>query len=150
MRAVVQRILSGSVEVNGTVVGKCGVGLCLLVAVHRDDEEANARKMAQKIVNLRVFNDSEGRINLSALDLQGQGAPCGILAVSNFTVYGDASRSRRPSFTESAPFEVGKSIFEYLLQGLGSSGLPVETGEFGADMKVSLVNDGPVTIIVET
>ncbi len=136
-------------SVEGRVIGKCEKGLCLLVAVHRDDDEVKVRKLAEKIVNLRIFNDAEGKMNLSLLDLKQAGIDCGILAVSNFTVYGDASKSRRPSFTESASFDAGKRHFDGFVEFLRGSGLPVETGEFGADMQVSLVNDGPVTLIVE-
>ena len=149
MRAVVQRVTGAQVEIEGKVVGKCGHGLCLLVAVHREDDESRARKLAEKIVNLRIFSDDEGKMNLSLLDLSSRGTAVGILAISNFTVYGDCSKSRRPSFTASAPFEAGKSLFDGFLVALSASGIPVETGEFGADMQVSLVNDGPVTLVVE-
>ena len=149
MRAIVQRVLSAKVEIEGREVGAISVGLCVLAAVHRDDDEAKVRKLADKLVNLRIFSDADGKMNLSLLDLQAAGKPCGVLAVSNFTVYGDASKSRRPSFGESAGYETGKLLFDRFLAFLKESGLPIETGEFGGDMQVSIVNDGPVTVIVE-
>jgi D-tyrosyl-tRNA(Tyr) deacylase len=144
MRAVVQRVVSASVVVDGAMVGSCGRGLLLLVGVHREDSRLNAEKLAAKIAHLRIFNDEAGKMNLSLLEVGGS-----VLAVSNFTVYGDASKSRRPSFTESAPFEVGRELFEEFVELLRGQGLGVETGVFGADMQVSLVNDGPVTVVVD-
>jgi D-tyrosyl-tRNA(Tyr) deacylase len=150
MRAVVQRVSRASVAIDGQIVGECGAGLCVLVAAHREDDEAKIRKMADKLLNLRIFNDAEGKMNLSILDKVSEGLPYGFLVVSNFTVYGDASKSRRPSFIESAGFDLGKLHFDRLLEELRKSGLPVGTGVFGGDMSVDLVNDGPVTLIVET
>ncbi len=158
MRAIVQRVSSASVSVDGQVVGRCGLGLLVLVGVHRDDCGDNAGKLAQKIVNLRIFSDEAGKMNLSLLDLtrgsrvQGPGSEGdgpGILAVSNFTVYGDVSKNRRPSFIESAGFEQGRLLFERFVEELRSSGLGVGTGVFGAHMEVALVNDGPVTLTVD-
>ena len=146
MRAIIQRILSASVAVDGEVVGQCTHGLLLLVGIHRDDTEAEAKKLAEKVAGLRIFNDPEGKMNLSLKDFDPY---LEVLAVSNFTVYGDARKQRRPSFMESAPFEAGKALFDHFLSCLKSEGIHVETGEFGANMQVSLVNDGPVTIVVD-
>ncbi|MFZ4506722.1 MAG: D-aminoacyl-tRNA deacylase [Fimbriimonas sp.] len=148
MRAIVQRVLWSKVVVDSQIVGKSPKGFLLLVAVHRADMEADARKLAEKILNLRIFNDSEGKMNLSILQLANGDEPVGILAVSNFTVYGEAT-GRRPSFTNSAPYERGKELFKVFLDALRLSPIPIETGVFGADMEVTLANDGPVTVIVE-
>ena len=144
MKAVVQRVSSAQVVVGGAVVGKCGVGLLALVAAHKNDTERDARKMADRVAGLRIFNDEAGKMNLA---LREVGA--GVLAVSNFTVYGDAARNRRPSFIEAAPYEQGERLFNLFVQELRNLGYPVETGVFGAHMDVSLVNDGPVTVILE-
>jgi len=126
----------------------------LLVGVHRNDTEAEARKLADKIANLRIFNDPEGKMNLALKDFPSKDAPTpmleyDVLAVSNFTVYGDAGKSRRPSFTASAPFEQGRALFDRLVAELRALGVDVQTGVFGAHMEVSLINDGPVTVIVD-
>ncbi len=121
----------------------------LLVGIHREDDLADVEKLATKIANLRLFNDVAGKINLSILEVM-ESRPASILAISNFTVYGDVAKNRRPSFVDSAPFERGKELFDLLLLGLAATGVPVDTGVFGADMQVSLVNDGPVTVIVDT
>ena len=146
MRAIIQRVLSASVAVDGKVVGQCGNGLMLLVGIHRDDSEAESKKMAEKIAGLRIFNDLEGKMNLGLKDFDPF---LEVLAISNFTVYGDARKQRRPSFMESAPFEPGKALFDLIISFLMQEGIQVETGEFGADMQVSLVNDGPVTIVLD-
>lgn len=146
MRAIIQRVLSASVEVEGKVIGQCGHGLLLLVGVHRDDTPAEAKKLAEKIAGLRIFNDSEGKMNLSLQDFDPK---LEVLAVSNFTVYGDARKQKRPSFMESAPFELGKELFDAFVVEINKLGIKVETGEFGADMNVSLVNDGPVTLVLD-
>ncbi len=151
MRAVVQRVSSASVEVEGVVVGSCQGGLLLLVAVHREDTEQDARKLADRVVGLRIFNDGEGKLNLSLAQSNEQDqANRGILAVSNFTIYGDATKSRRPSFMASAPYEAGKALFEVFLAELKNFGARVETGQYGTDMRVHSINDGPVTLILET
>ncbi len=150
MRAVVQRVRSAYVTVEGTVIGSCGLGLCLLVAAHRDDTDADAAKLALKVANLRIFSDLEGKMNVSLLDLKEMAQEVGILAVSNFTVLGDATKQRRPSFTQAAPFDEGKRLFDTFVEHLRSHGLDVKTGVFGAHMEVALVNDGPVTLILET
>ena len=160
MRAVVQRVSMATVRVDGREVGRCGRGLLLLVGVHRDDTADDAAGLAAKVANLRVFADGAGRTNLSILDVPlGERDPVGgqptaweyeVLAVSNFTVLGDARKSRRPSFTASAPFEIAEVRFEEFVGGLRTLGIDVQTGVFGANMEVALVNDGPMTLVVET
>ena len=132
--------------INKEVVGQCTHGLLLIVGIHREDTVAEAKKMAEKIAGLRIFNDIEGKMNLSIRDIEPQG---NILAISNFTVFGDARKQRRPSFMDSASFEPGKVLFDQFLSNLQAEGISVQTGEFGADMQVSLVNDGPVTIVLD-
>lgn len=148
MRAVIQRVSKASVSVDGQVVGHCGNGLLLLVAAHKEDLEQNAQRLAQKTATLRIFNDQAGKMNLALADLPPQTDPQ-ILAVSNFTVYGDASSQRRPSFVQAAPYAEGERLFNRFVEHLRAQGLTVQTGQFGADMKVELVNDGPVTLILD-
>ena len=116
----------------------------MLVGVHKDDTNAEAKKLAEKVVGLRIFNDPEGKMNLSLQDFDPK---LEILAISNFTVYGDAKSQRRPSFMNSAPFELGKQLFDQFVAEIRALGITIETGEFGADMQGSVVNDGPVTIV---
>jgi len=145
MRAIVQRVTRASVrDKDGDHFACIDEGLLLLVGVHKDDTDAEAKRLADKIANLRVFNDSDGKMNISLLDSPGHDA----LAVSNFTVYGDTKKSRRPSFTESAPYDRGRELFDRFVSHLRSLGFKVPTGVFGADMAVELVNDGPVTVVV--
>ncbi|HYZ28981.1 MAG TPA: D-aminoacyl-tRNA deacylase [Thermoleophilaceae bacterium] len=139
MRAVVQRVASASVEVDGERVAGIGRGLLVLLGVHEADDEAVADRMADKLLALRIFEDDEGRMNLSVRDAGGA-----ILCVSNFTVYGDARRGNRPSFTAAAPPEQARELYERVRERLGAQG-----GVFGAHMQVDLVNDGPVTLVVE-
>ena len=146
MRSIIQRVLSASVTVDGKVIGQCDQGLLLLVGIHNDDTPVVVKKMAEKVAGLRIFNDPDGKMNLSLQDFDPN---LEILAISNFTVYGDARKQRRPSFMNSAPFELGKSLFEEFIEQLRALDIRVDTGEFGADMKVSLVNDGPVTIVLD-
>lgn len=147
MRVIIQRVASASVSVDGEMVGSCGQGLLLLVGIHRDDEASSLKKLVDKVTNLRIFNDADGKMNLSLLDLpEGER---GILAVSNFTVYGNTEKSRRPSFSESAGFERANELFAQFVTALKETGIPVGTGVFGADMQVSLVNDGPVTLVLD-
>lgn len=149
MRAVVQRVFSASVEVEGKIVGRCGRGLLVFAGARHSDTENEAEKMADRILGVRIFNDEQGKINLSLRDLLSRDEQVGVLAISNFTVYGDASKNRRPSFVEAAPYERGEALFSQLLKELGKSGCSVETGVFGADMKVAAENDGPVTLIID-
>lgn len=148
MKAVVQRVSRASVVVDGRVVGRCGPGLLVLAAAHREDTEANAKKLADRVIGLRIFNDEAGKMNLALAAIPETSEP-NILAVSNFTVYGETSKNRRPSFIESAPYEEGRLMFDAFVEELRHLGARVETGEFGAHMDVELVNDGPVTVIVE-
>jgi len=144
MRAVVQRVRKASVSVGGEVVGAIGPGLVVLLGVKTGDTEAEAKWLANKIANLRIFSDQEGKFNLSALDVGGEA-----LVVSQFTLYGDARKGRRPSFIEAAPPEVAEPLVEKFVEFLRAKGLKVETGRFGAIMLVEIHNDGPVTIILE-
>ncbi len=144
MRAIVQRVSSASVIVDGRVVGTCGVGFVVLVAAMRTDMVANAEKMADRVRGLRIFNDEAGKMNLALADVGGS-----VLAISNFTVAGDANKNRRPSFVDAAPYEEGRHLFDGFVEALRRMGVTVETGEFGAHMDVELVNDGPATVILE-
>lgn len=145
MRANVQRVLSAEVRVEGAVVGACGIGLLVFVAAHKDDTDKDANKMADRIAGIRIFNDAEGKMNLALKDVGGS-----VLAVSNFTLYGEAMKSRRPSFLQAASYERGAELFNEFVSLLRGLGIIVETGVFGADMQVSLVNDGPVTLSLDT
>jgi D-aminoacyl-tRNA deacylase len=151
MRAIVQRVSMASVRVDGKEVGRCGRGLLLLVGVHKDDTPSQAKKMAEKVLNLRIFNDAEGKMNLAIADfpLQDGGFELDVLAISNFTVYGDAKKNRRPSFADSASFDLGRELFDAFVKELRGLGVATQTGVFGAHMDVSLVNDGPVTVILD-
>ncbi len=146
MRAIVQRVAWARVTVDARIVGKCGPGLLLLVGAHKDDADLNAEKLADRVVKMRIFNDAEGKMNLA---LVPGGAEPQILAISNFTVYGDAGAGRRPSFIAAAPYEEGKLLFDHFVASLRALGLVVDTGEFGAHMHVELLNDGPVTLVVD-
>ncbi len=145
MRIVLQRVTRASVTVDGRVAGEIGPGLVVLVAVGREDSSATTVSMAEKIVNLRIFNDDQGKMNRSLLDAGGA-----ILAVSQFTLYADARGGRRPSFLLAAPPELGKALYEEFVAALRALGVRVETGVFQAHMSVDLVNDGPVTILVDS
>ena len=145
MRAVVQRVSNGSVSIDGKIVGKIGKGLVILLGIRNGDTEADAKFLADKCVNLRIFTDENGKFNLSALDVKGE-----LLAVSQFTLYGNTRKGRRPSFVEAAPPEISEPLYEKFVENLRKSGLKVATGEFGAMMLVEINNDGPVTIIVES
>ncbi len=144
MRVVLQRVAEASVTVEGRVAGSIGHGLLLLVAFTAGDGDAQVDWMAEKIAGLRVFLDEEGRMNRGLADVQGA-----VLVVSQFTLYGDTRKGRRPSFIHAAPTEVAEPLYNRFVEALGTHDLPVATGEFGAMMQVSLVNDGPVTLILE-
>jgi len=145
MRVVAQRVSSASVDVGGETVGAIGKGLLLLVGVTHDDTEADAKWMADKIAGLRIFEDGDGKMNLSVLEVGGS-----VLSVSQFTLYGDCRKGRRPNFMEAARPELAEPLYETLNRMLREQGLTVETGRFGAMMEVRLVNDGPVTLILDT
>jgi D-tyrosyl-tRNA(Tyr) deacylase len=145
MRAVVQRVSRCKVTVDGRVVGEIGPGLLVLLGVGKADAEAAADYLAEKIAGLRIFEDAAGKMNLSALDTRGE-----VLVVSQFTLYGDVRRGKRPSFDAAARPEEARKLYEYFVQKIRATGLRCETGEFQAMMQVELVNDGPVTIIVDS
>jgi len=145
MRAVVQRVSRASVTADGRTTGEIGPGLMVLVAVGKEDTVATASAMAEKVANLRIFGDDAGKINRSLLDTGGAA-----LAVSQFTLYGDARGQRRPSFIQAAPRELGKALYEEFVRALQALGVRVETGVFQAHMSVELVNDGPVTILLDS
>lgn len=146
MRAVLQRVSHASVRVDGQVVGSIEHGLLALVGVAPTDQQPQVDWMARKIANLRIFEDSEGRMNRSVLDTGG-----GVLAISQFTLYGDVRKGRRPSFVGAAQPEHAEPLYRSLLSSLQGQGIPtVQAGVFGASMEVSLCNDGPVTLILDT
>ena len=144
MRVVVQRVKQASVSAEGRVVGAIGHGLMLLVGIRTGDTEAEAQWMASKIATLRIFDDDAGKLNRSVLDVGGSA-----LVVSQFTLYGDARKGRRPSYTEAAPPEVAEPLIRRLVELLEGEGVPVQTGVFRAHMLVEIQNDGPVTILLE-
>ena len=141
MRALIQRVSEASVTVDGEVIGEIGPGLLILVCAMQGDTDAQADKLATKIAKLRIFKDEADKMNLSLLDTGG-----GALVVSQFTLAADTSRGNRPGFSTAAPPEEGERLYEYFARAVAEQGIPVATGRFGADMAVSLVNDGPVTI----
>jgi D-tyrosyl-tRNA(Tyr) deacylase len=145
MRAVLQRVTHARVVVDGKIMGEIGAGLAVLMAVGRDDLSATATSMAEKIVNLRIFSDDQGKMNRSVLDTGGA-----ILAVSQFTLYGDARGQRRPSFIQAAPPDLGKTLYDEFVLALRATGVRVETGVFQTHMSVELTNDGPVTILLDS
>jgi D-tyrosyl-tRNA(Tyr) deacylase len=145
MRAVIQRVSHASVEVEGEITGEIGDGLLVLLGVAREDTEAEADYLAEKITNLRIFNDEQGKMNRSLLDTGGA-----MLVVSQFTLYGDAKRGRRPSYTDAAEPEKANALYQYFVERVRSLSLRVETGVFRAMMKVSLTNEGPVTILIDS
>ena len=149
MRLVIQRVSEARVVVDGEVVGEIGRGLLVLVGVHREDTEQDAVYLADKTVNLRIFEDEQGKMNKSLLELVEAGEADGVLAVSQFTLYGDVRKGRRPSFAAAALPERAEPLFERYVEALRRHLERVETGHFGAKMQVHLVNDGPVTLIIE-
>jgi D-tyrosyl-tRNA(Tyr) deacylase len=145
MRAVVQRVSRAKVTVEGRVTGETGPGLMILLGVGKEDTSAVAASMAEKLANLRIFEDSAGKMNLSLLEVKG-----GALVVSQFTLYGDARGQRRPSFISAAPPDMAKKLYEEFCDALRNLDVPVGTGIFQAMMSVELVNEGPVTILVDS
>ena len=144
MKSVIQRVTSANVVVNSKLVGEIGRGILVLLGVEKGDSEVQADWLVEKIVNLRIFEDQNGKMNLSVQDLGGS-----LLVVSQFTIAGNCDKGRRPSFDSAAPPEEGKRLYEYFVESVRRSGLAVATGIFQADMQVSLVNDGPVTFVLE-
>ena len=144
MRCLIQRTSGAGVEIADRIAGEIGKGLVILVCAMRNDAEANAVQLAKKVANLRIFADDAGKMNRSLIDIGGQA-----LVVSQFTLAADTSRGNRPGFSAAADPERGNKLYEQFCAELRGYGIPVETGEFGADMKVNLTNDGPVTIWLE-
>ncbi|HEY8311649.1 MAG TPA: D-aminoacyl-tRNA deacylase [Gemmatimonadaceae bacterium] len=144
MRVVLQRVSRASVTVGGGVIGEIGAGLLLLVAFAHGDTAAETEWMADKVAGLRVFGDADGKMNRSVSEISGS-----VLVVSQFTLYGDSRKGRRPSFVDAARPEIAVPLYDAFITFLRASGIQVATGEFGADMKVELVNDGPVTLVLD-
>ena len=145
MRTIVQRVTCSKVQVDGQTTGEIGPGLCVLVGVTHEDDAGDVAWMAEKLANLRIFEDEAGKMNRSVTDVGGS-----ILVVSQFTLYGDARKGRRPSFTMAAPPGQAEKLYGALVLALKNMGLPVQTGVFQAMMQVSLCNDGPVTLILDS
>jgi D-tyrosyl-tRNA(Tyr) deacylase len=145
MRAVIQRVAQASVEVGGEVIGRIGRGLLVLLGVTSEDGPAEAEWMADKLLGLRIFEDPAGKFNDSVIDIGGA-----VLVVSQFTLYADTRKGRRPSFTAAAPPTVAEPLYEQVVQAIARRGVPVGSGRFGASMQVALVNDGPVTIVLDS
>ena len=145
MRAVVQRVREASVTTGDAEVGRVACGLAVLVGVGQDDTEEDVKYLSRKIAGLRIFEDAEGKMNLSVLDTGGS-----ILLISQFTLYGDCRKGRRPSFTSAADPDRAETLYEKLADALRTRGLEVETGEFKAEMKVHIFNDGPVTLLLDS
>jgi len=144
MRAVVQRVNQAQVRVENKVVAKIGLGLVVLLGISPTDTEADVREMAEKVANLRIFGDAQGKMNLSCLDINGE-----IIVVSQFTLYADTRRGRRPSFTGAASPELAEPLCQFFVETLRIMGVPTQSGVFGAHMVVDIQNDGPVTILLE-
>ncbi|MEX3014943.1 D-aminoacyl-tRNA deacylase [Gymnodinialimonas hymeniacidonis] len=145
MRALIQRVTEAKVEVAGELIGQTGPGLLVLICAMQGDTEAEGDKLAAKISKLRIFKDDHGKMNRSLVDVGGSA-----LVVSQFTLAGDTSRGNRPGFSNAAPPADGERLYLHFAEALRGLGIPVETGQFGADMAVSLVNDGPVTLWMDT
>lgn len=145
MKALLQRVSSAKVTVDSKIIGEISAGWLVLLGVGQGDSESEIPKLVEKILGLRLFSDADGRFNLSIQDTKGA-----LLVVSQFTLYADCSRGRRPGFTQAASPEDAKRLYEKFVEAMRASGLLVQTGSFGADMKVSLVNDGPVTVMLDT
>ena len=145
MKIVIQRVSEANVKVEGKTVGEISQGLLLLTGIDEEDEKTDADWLVQKILNLRIFGDENGKLNLSVLDIQGE-----ILCISQFTLIADYKKGNRPSFIRAAKPDKAIPLFEYFKEELKKSGLKTESGIFGADMKVSLLNDGPVTIVMDS
>jgi D-tyrosyl-tRNA(Tyr) deacylase len=144
MKIVLQRVSKAQVTVEGQTVGQIGRGLVLLIGIGNEDSEEQARYLSEKCLNLRIFEDDEGKMNRSLLDVGGE-----ILAISQFTLYGDTRKGRRPGFTDAAPPEKAEPLYERFVELLRAADVKVETGRFGARMSVRIYNDGPVTLILE-
>ena len=145
MRLVIQRVSKASVEIEGKVNGKIDEGFMVLVGITNDDNKEVVEKMSDKLINLRIFEDENEKLNLSLMDVKGE-----ILSISQFTLYANSKKGRRPSFLDAAKSDLSKPLYEYFNEYLEKKGVHVETGIFGAMMNVSLINDGPTTIILDS
>ena len=145
MRAVIQRVSRAKVQVEGQITGQIGMGLLIFLGVGNGDSTKEADYLLEKIVNLRIFEDTTGKLNLSLLDIHGE-----LMIISQFTLYADCRKGRRPSFTDAAPPEAAKALYEYFLEKARLTGLPVASGIFQAMMEVELINSGPVTILLDS
>ncbi len=145
MRAVIQRVSRGSVTVDGVVIGEIGQGIMVLLGIQDTDDEKVISYMVDKITHLRIFEDEMGKMNISVSDIKGS-----LLLVPNFTLYGDCRKGKRPSYSQAAQPQKAQGIFEAFVQQAQKTGLPVATGQFQSDMKVEIVNDGPVTVLVDS
>ena len=145
MRAVVTRVSQAEVTIAGQTAGQIGRGLLILLGVGPQDTPAQSKYLAEKILSLRIFSDQAGKMNLSLADIGGQ-----VLVVSQFTLFGNCRKGRRPSFTEAAPPDLGEALYRQFLADCAAAGFPPQHGQFGADMQVSSVNDGPVTLVLDT
>lgn len=145
MKIVIQRVSEASVKVDGKIVGEIGKGLMLLAGVDENDEKTDADWLVQKVLNLRIFGDEDDKLNLSVKDISGE-----ILCISQFTLIADYKKGNRPSFIKAAKPDKAVPLFDYFKEEIAKSGLKTESGIFGADMKVSLINDGPVTIVMDS
>lgn len=146
MRIVIQRVSEAAVKIDARINGQIGTGMLILLGIEHEDDESDADWLIQKVCALRIFSDEEGKMNLSINDVSGR-----FLVVSQFTLHASTKKGKRPSYIQAARPEQAIPLYEYFVQTLGnSSGTKIETGEFGADMKVSLVNDGPVTLLIDS
>lgn len=145
MRAVVQRVSQANVKVDGKIVGEINKGLLVFLGVGKEDDEKDLDYMIDKILGLRIFEDENGKLNLSLLDIKGE-----LLVISQFTLYGNVKKGKRPSFTDAADPDIANNYYELFIEKAREKGVKTEHGIFGADMKVSLINDGPVTILIDS
>lgn len=145
MRILIQRVKEARVDVEKRTIGKIGNGLLVFLGIHPKDTPDDCLWLKDKLIHLRIFSDSNHKLNLSLLDVKGE-----LLIVSQFTLYADCSRGRRPSFVNAAPPEMAKNLYEQFIQELKSSTLKIETGQFGAHMEISLINDGPLTFLIDS
>ena len=145
MKGLIQRVTSANVVVNGEIVGQIDQGILLLLGVEKEDDKTKADKLLDKVINYRIFGDESGKMNLSLKDIDGE-----LLVVSQFTLVADTAKGKRPGFSKGASPELGEELYNYFVQTANKTGLKIETGQFGADMKVSLTNDGPVTFWLES